>query len=276
MLDIATIAGLIAAFACVILGTILSGGVLASYWNLPSVVIVLGGTLGATIMSYPLNVTIVVLSKAAIKAFKIQKIDYLKTIDKIIDLAFIARKDGLLSIEKKLPELNDGFLQKGLQLAVDGLDSNKIIEIMETEIIELESRHSKAINWFSTASGYSPTFGMVGTIIGLIIALGNMSTPETLGKAVAVAFITTLYGVLFANLIFNPIAKKLSVRSDEEIKEKQLMLRGILGIQSGSNPRIIKEELLAFAKVNNLKNKDTKEELSKKDIKKPKLAKEAK
>jgi chemotaxis protein MotA len=273
MIDISTIAGFIFAFGCVIVGTILSGGVLSSYWNLASIIIVLGGTLGATIMSYPLKDTQIVLSKAAIKAFKTKKIDYLSTIDKIIDLALIARKDGLLSLEKKLPDLNDSFLQKGLQLAVDGLDSNKIIEIMENEIAELESRHSKAINWLTTASGYSPTFGMMGTIIGLIIALGNMSSPETLGKAVAVAFITTFYGVLFANLIYVPISKKLSIRSEEEVKEKQLMLKGILGIQNGSNPRIIKEELLVFIKTKKSEDKNVKN-LKSEELIKNKLEKE--
>lgn len=247
-MDIATIAGLIFAFGCVIAGTILSGGVLSSYWDLSSVIIVLGGTLGATVMSYPLKVTQIVLSKAAIKVFKAAKIDYIRTVDNIIEFALIARKEGLLSIEKKLPELKDEFLRKGLQLAVDGLDSNKIIEILESEIAELESRHSKAINWLNTASGYSPTFGMIGTILGLIIALGNMDSPEKLGQAVAVAFLTTLYGVLFANLVFTPFGRKLGIRSEEEAKEKELMLRGILGIQSGANPRIIKEELLVFIK----------------------------
>ncbi len=254
-MDIATIAGLVVSFACVIVGTLLSGGVLSSYLQLASAIIVFGGTLGATIMSYPLNVTITVLSKASLKAFKNVKIDYLKTIDKIIDLASIARKDGLLSLEKKLPELKDSFLEKGLQLAVDGLDSNKILEIMESEIEELESRHSKAINWLMTAGGYSPTFGMVGTVLGLIIALANMSTPEALGPAVAAAFLTTLYGILIANLFFIPVSKKLGIKSELEIKEKQLMLKGILAIQSGANPRIIKEELLVFVKENKSNNK---------------------
>jgi chemotaxis protein MotA len=266
MIDIATILGLVVALACVLLGTILSGGVLSSYWDLPSLIIVLGGTLAATVMSYPLKVTQIVLSKASLKAFKTTVVDYMKTIDTIIDIALLARKEGLLSIEKKLPELKDEFLQKGLQLAVDGLDSNKIIEIMESEITELESRHSQAINWLITASGYSPTFGMMGTILGLIIALGNMSSPEILGSAVAVAFLTTLYGVLFANLVFTPISRKLTIRNEEEIKEKELMLRGILGIQSGANPRIIREELLVFAKNMSGKQKN-KEKLIQPDLK---------
>ncbi len=258
MIDIATIAGLVISFACVIVGTILSGGVLSSYFQLASAVIVFGGTLGATIMSYPLNVTMTVLSKASMKAFKNVKIDYLKTIDKIIELAMLARKEGLLSLEKKIPELKDPFLQKGLQLAVDGLDSNKIIEILESEIIELESRHSKAINWLTTAGGYSPTFGMIGTVLGLIIALANMSTPEALGPAIAAAFLTTLYGILIANLFFIPVSRKLGIKSEDEIKEKQLMLKGILGIQSGANPRIIKEELLVFVKLKDSNNKNQK------------------
>lgn len=258
MIDIATIAGLIFALACVVAGTILSGGNIAKYWDLASIIIVLGGTLGGTIMSYPFSITKSALTKASVKAFKNNKIIYEKTIEDIISLALMARKEGLLSLEKKIPEMKDEFFKKGLQLAVDGLDSNKIIEIMESEISEMESRHSKAVNWFTTAAGYSPTFGMMGTIIGLIIALGNMDSPESLGQAVAVAFLTTLYGVLFSNLIYIPISRKLSIRSEEEVKEKQLILIGILGIQSGANPRIIKEELLVFAKSVTVKEKNKK------------------
>lgn len=253
-MDIATIAGLIISVAGILVGLQLSGGSISSYLQLASAIIVFVGTIGATVMCYPLEVTINVLTKAMFKAFKKYKVDNKKTVDQIIDFAAVARKDGLLAIEKRLKDVEDDFLKKGLQLAVDGLESNKIIEILEADIEELDNRHSRGAAWMATAGGYSPTFGMIGTVLGLIIALSNMDSPESLAQAVAAAFLTTLYGIVAANLFFLPVSKKLKLNNDMEIREKQLMIRGILAIQSGANPRIIKEELMAFLKEENEKN----------------------
>lgn len=253
-MDIATIIGLIVAIAAVLIGLVLSGGSVTAYMQLASAIIVFGGTLGSTFMSYPLEISINALSKTLVKVFKIRKANHLETVEKIVSFATIARKDGLLAIEKKLGNVEDRFLKKGLQLAVDGIESNKIIEIMEADLEEMEARHAQGINWFSTAGGYAPTFGIIGTVLGLIIALASMDSPEALGTAVAAAFLTTLYGIAAANLLFLPVAKKLKVNSEREMREKQLMMRGILGIQSGANPRLIKEELMAFAKLDAEKN----------------------
>lgn len=263
-MDIATIAGLIISTAGVLVGLILSGGTISSYLQLASAVIVFVGTIGATVMCYPLEDTINVFTRAMFKAFKKYKVDNTKTVDQIIEFAGISRKDGLLSIEKKLKAVDDDFLKKGLQLAVDGVESNKIIDILEADMEEMDNRHNRGAAWMATAGGYSPTFGMIGTVLGLIIALKNMDSPEGLAQAVAAAFLTTLYGIMAANLFFLPVSKKLKLNHEIESREKQLMLRGILAIQSGANPRIIKEELLAFLKEENKKNNKKEKEKPKK------------
>lgn len=254
-MDLATLTGLIISIAAIMVGIVLSGGTITSYFQLASVIIVIAGTIGATMMSFPLKTTMNVFQKTLGKAFRRNKVNHKHTMDTIINFAQIARKEGLLAIEKRLEGVNDRFLKKGLQLAVDGVESNKIIEIMEADLQELEARHVKGISWFSTAGGYSPTFGIIGTVLGLIIALSKMDSPDQLGTAVAAAFLTTLYGIIIANLFFMPVAKKLRLNSEEELREKQLMLRGILGIQSGANPRLIKEELMVFVQTRSEKNK---------------------
>lgn len=246
-MDIATISGLLVSLIAILVGIFLSGGNISSYFQLAAAVIVFIGTLGATTMSFHLSATIKVFKNTLGKAFKTHHIDYGGTINTVVDFAVLARKEGLLAVEKRLGEIKDRFFKKGLQLAVDGVDSNKIIEIMETDLQEMESRHAQGVSWFATAGGYSPTFGIIGTVLGLIIALSKMDSPDELGSAVAAAFLTTLYGIVIANLFFVPVAKKLRINSEAEVREKQLMLRGILGIQSGANPRLIKEELMVFA-----------------------------
>lgn len=256
-MDIATLIGFLISFAAIIAGMFLGGGSLRMYMQLTAAIIVIGGTFGATFMCFSLRDNIKILTKAGLKALFVTKHDLGKEIDRIVALAKIARKDGLLSLEKELEKIDDPFLRKGIQLTVDGVDSSKLIEILETEIEELGKRHKKGINWFRAAGGFAPTMGLMGTVLGLIIILSNMEDPDSIAKGIGAAFLTTLYGVILANLFFVPIANKLTLNSAEEVKMKQLIIKGVLGIQSGANPRIIEEELIAFIPREKLtKNKD--------------------
>jgi chemotaxis protein MotA len=245
-MDIATLIGLLISVISILVGMFLTGGSLRMYMQLAAAIIVIGGTFGATFMCFSLRDNVKILTKAGLKALFVVKHDFNREIKRIVALAKLARKEGLLSLEKELDNIKDPFLKKGIQMIADGLDSSKIITILETEIEELGARHNKGINWFSTAAGFSPTLGLMGTVLGLIVILSNLEDPNKIATGIGSAFLTTLYGVIFANLFFTPVSNKLKVNSTEEVKMKQLMLKGVLSIQSGVNPRIIEEELKAF------------------------------
>lgn len=157
-----------------------------------------------------------------------------------------ARREGLLALEQDVMEINDPFLQKGIQLVVDGTDPELVRNILETKLTFLEERHQKGRGLFSTMGQLAPSFGLIGTLIGLIQMLSQLDDPTNLGSGMAVALITTLYGALLANLLFNPLAGKLRIRSLEEVLLKEVMIEGVLSIQAGENPRIVREKLNAF------------------------------
>jgi chemotaxis protein MotA len=164
----------------------------------------------------------------------------------LVDFAEKARREGLLSLEQDVMEIDDSFLQRGIQLVVDGTDPELVRNILETKLTFLEERHQKGQDIFSSMGQLSPAFGMIGTLIGLIQMLTNLESPDSLGPGMATALITTFYGIIFANLFFIPITGKLKMRSEEEILMKEVMIEGILSIQAGENPRIVKEKLSAF------------------------------
>jgi chemotaxis protein MotA len=244
-MELSVIIGMLAAFGSLVVGIILEKGNVGSYIQVSAAIIVFGGTLGATLTSFALKDSLNIL-KVIKKVFFADKIDYKVEISKIIALANVARTDGLLSLEKEVEKIKNPFLKKGIRLTVDGTDSNKLVDIMETELEELEERHKKNALFFQTMGGFAPTLGITGTVIGLVISLGNLENPEEMASSIAAAFIATLYGIASANLIFIPIANKLRQSSASEIKLKKLMLRGVLSIQSGTNPRLIEEELLTY------------------------------
>ncbi len=244
-MDIAVIIGILAAFGSLVVGIILDHGNIGSYIQVSAAIIVFGGTIGATIASYSLKDTLNIL-KVTKKIFFSEKIDFMAEIKRIVSLANIARTEGILALEKEIDNIKNLFLKKGVRLTVDGTDSTKIVEIMETEIEEMEERHKKNAMFFQTLGGFAPTLGITGTVIGLVISLGNLENPEEMAKSIASAFIATLYGIASANLLFIPIGNKLKNKSAEEVKLKRLILRGILSIQSGVNPRIIEEELMTY------------------------------
>ncbi|MBZ4666232.1 motility protein A [Mahella sp.] len=243
-MDIATIAGLIAGIAFIAIGILLNASLL-TYYDLPSIMITLGGTIASTLISYPL--TNVFNTLGIIKnVFFVKKQNPKDIMDIILNMANTARREGLLALEEAAYQLDDPFMRKGILLVVDGTDPELVKNIMETELNYIEERHKQGWGILESMGNYAPAFGMIGTLIGLINMLKNLNDPDTIGPNMAVAIITTFYGSVLANLIFLPMAQKLKVRSAEEMLLKELVLEGVLSIQAGENPRIIEEKLKAF------------------------------
>jgi chemotaxis protein MotA len=244
-LDIATIIGLVLGIACVLFGMITGGGDMMQFWDPASVFITIGGAVSATVMSFPLS-NLAKLGGAIKAGFIPKKIDLNHDIDMIIDIANVARKEGLLALEDAVATMQEPFLKKGIMLMVDGSDPELIKSVLETELSYIEARHSIGSDMLMTLSSYGPAFGMIGTLIGLIQMLGGLDDPSNLGAGMSKALITTLYGSMIANMFATPLGKKLRVRSGEEILEKELLMEGLLSIQDGENPRIIRDKLTSF------------------------------
>lgn len=243
-MDIATLSGFISGMIFMVV-SILLGGRLGLFWDLPSVMITFGGAFASMLISYPIN-KLMNSIKTAKLAFKVQQLNPGSVIKQIIDLAFIARKEGLLALEEMGQTMDDDFLKKGILLIVDGTDPELVRSILETELAFVEGRHKESQGFWSTLSGLGPAWGMIGTLIGLINMLDNLDDPSTLGPSMSVALMTTLYGSVLANFVADPIANKLKIQSAEEILLKEVMIEGLLSIQAGENPRIIEEKLKAF------------------------------
>lgn len=239
-----TIIGILAGFSCIAISILIDGD-LASFFNVPSIFIVFGGVIASTIVSYPKK-ALKSLKIVFQNAFKAKTIDLNDDIDLVIRIANVARREGLLALEDALSDIDNPFLQKGVMLIVDGADAELVKNVLETEIAFIEDRHGQGQAIVMSMSSFSPAYGMIGTLIGLINMLKDLSDMNTLGPNMAVALITTFYGVVLANLVFTPIAKKLKAHSDMECLQKELYLEGLLSIQDGENPRIIKDKLTAF------------------------------
>lgn len=243
-MDIATLVGIIVAFGLVI-SSILMGGPGAWFINYPSIMIVLGGTTGATLIAYPLSEVLSVFGVVR-NVFLYHSRSAEKLVPIIVDFAKKARQEGILSFESQLKDMEDPFLAKGMRLAIDGMESNSIEDVLSTEIAYVEERHRLGAEIFSTMGAFAPAVGMLGTIIGLVQMLMQMEDPSSIGAPMAVALLTTFYGTLLANLLFLPIAGKLKTRSKQEILQKNLVIEGIISIQSGDNHRIVEQKLKAF------------------------------
>jgi len=247
-MDLATITGIISGIVLFV-WAIYMGGTISAFINIPSAMIVFGGTLAATLVNYPFS-KLASLTKMIKVVFNEKPLEAQDVIKTIINLAETARREGLLALEDAAYQLKDDFMQKGILLIVDGTDPDLVRNIMETELAFLEERHSEGQGILQTMGALSPAFGLIGTIIGLINMLKNLDSPELIGPGMAVALVTTFYGSLIANLFFIPMAGKLKVRSREEILVKEVMIEGMLSIQAGENPRIIEEKLKAFLSPN--------------------------
>ncbi|MCA1743188.1 MAG: motility protein A [Desulfonatronovibrio sp.] len=243
-MDLATIIGLVLAFGLVGAAIVFGGSPLI-FVNVPSALIVIGGTIGATLVNYPMGHVMGVIG--IIKNTFMTNVDSpSKIIEQFMDYANKARREGILSLEPMIKNIEDQYLKKGLQLTVDGLEPQTIQEIMETEISYLEDRHETGAEILAIMGSFAPAMGMIGTVIGLVQMLQSLDDPSAIGPSMAVALITTFYGAILANLIFNPMSGKLKARSKEEILAKEMMLEGILCISKGENPRIIEEKLNSY------------------------------
>ena len=243
-MDLATVLGMVLSFGLIGLA-LASGGSIMLFVHGPSMLIVFGGTLGATLTHYPLG-TVLRVGKVISKTFtsKIPSTEII--IDQFMDYANRARREGILALESVVKGIDDPYLRKGLQLTVDGLEPDSIQAILETEIGNTESRHEPGIDLLNALAAYAPALGMIGTVIGLVQMLQNMDDPSKIGPAMAVALITTFYGAVLANLVFLPMVGKLKQRSKEEVMIMEMQMEGILGISRGENPRIIREKLSSF------------------------------
>jgi chemotaxis protein MotA len=250
--DLTTILGLVIGLGALIGGYMWDGGHLEALIVPSAMVIIFGGTAGAVAISFPMS-RLKEIPKALGMAFKEKKRDPSVIIEELVDMATVARREGVLALEQRAQEHPNQFLRDGLMMVVDGTDPDLTRQILELEMDALEHHHEGWSKIFETAGGYAPAMGIIGTVMGLIHVLGNLSDPGTLGPAIAVAFTATLYGVSSANVIYLPIATKIKIRSKEQISEMELMLEGILALQAGENPQLIKKKLRSFQHQGNKK-----------------------
>lgn len=247
-MDIASIIGMVMCGFFLIYG-ICSGddgaAALGNFYDFSSILITFGGAICATLASHSMSDFLAGL-KSFLLIFKTPALDTPQIISKIIELSNVARKEGLLSLEEAAADLDDAFLKKGILLIVDGTDPELVRGIMDTELGSIDARHKKRIGFWEALGAMGPAWGMIGTLIGLVDMLYHMDDPSTLGPAMAVALITTLYGSLLANWICTPVSNKLKADNAIEMQQKEVMIEGLLSIQAGENPRVIEEKLKSF------------------------------
>ena len=245
-MDIATIVGILVGALLLGWSIMSSAGESAGVFiNVPSLLIVFGGAASAVLISFPLK-NVLGMFGVVRKTLQQKSRSPVKLIKDLVSYAEVARRDGILSLENLTKEIDDEFIVKGIQMAVDGTDPELIEQIMTSELESLEERHSSGKALLDALGKYAPAFGMIGTLIGLVVMLANLDDPDKIGPGMAVALITTLYGAIAANLVFIPMADKLEKRSGEEILLKTIVIKGVMSIQSGDNPRIVEQKLKTF------------------------------
>ena len=244
-LDNASLIGLALGIIEVLGGKYLEGGYIASLLQPTAALIVLGGTIGATVLNYPLE-TLKASMLALRKAFWGDRPNFNLIINTLVIFSQKARKEGIVSLESFAGSMNDPFLSKAVLLAVDGVDQEMLQNSMELELDNFVQRGESSARVFESAGGYAPTLGILGAVLGLIHVMNNLTDPNKLGAGIAVAFVATVYGVGSANLIFLPIAGKLKNKLHEETLAKEIILEGVLSLQRGENPRLVEQKLLGF------------------------------
>jgi len=248
-MDVATIGGLIIGIGAVLVSFVMEGGNLGAIVQPPAMLIVIGGTIGASIVTTSLKTlkTVPNLLKTALFSWPV---DPLRTIDLIVKMSEKARREGILGLENDLKDIRDPFFRKAIQLVIDGTEITVLKTILETEIAYIEDRHKRGILLFQKMGGFSPTLGIIGTVLGLIHTLGSTGNADRMAEAIAGAFIATLWGVALANLCYLPMGDKLKLRHEEELATLDLVMEGVISIQSGDNPRVVKTKLLSFVSPN--------------------------
>lgn len=248
-MDISSIIGLLLGISAIIMSFVWEGGHLESVLAGPAMFIVIGGTVGASMVTTSLD-TVLRIPRYLHIVFRGRKYDHFETIEQIVTMAERARRDGILGLEANLKSITNPFFKKALKLVIDGTEVTVLRSILETEISYIAERHSRGIGLFRTMGGFSPTMGIIGTVLGLIHTLANTDNPSRMASAIASAFIATLWGVALANLAWIPISEKLKFRHEEELANLELITEGVVSIQSGDNPRVIRTKLTSFINPN--------------------------
>jgi len=244
-MDILSVLGIALAIGAILGGQILEGGHPESIMQLTAFIIVMGGTIGAVMVNYPMPIFMKALSSLGM-VFGNVHVDRKGTIAKVVELGNISRKQGLLALEGHIKGLQDPLLAKGVQLVVDGMEPNKIREVLEVEVEMFEEEYTMAGKVYESLGGYAPTVGILGAVLGLIHVMENLADPSALGGGIAVAFVATVYGVGSANLFFLPMGGKIKMKAKELVVGKVLVIEGLVAVAQGENPRMIEEKLSGF------------------------------
>ena len=244
-MDIATLGGLIVGIGAVIVAFLMEGGHLSALFHGPALIIVIFGTFGAATVTTSLK-TLANVPNLLKVVFSHKSNDSITLIDRVVELAEKARREGILGLENDMDNMNNPIFKKAVQLVIDGTETTQLRNILETELANVGERHKTGILYFQKLGGFSPTLGIVGTVLGLIHALSQIDDAGNIASAIAGAFIATLWGISMANLCYLPISDKLRFRHEEESKSLELILEGMVSIQSGENPRMIRNKLLSF------------------------------
>ncbi len=245
-MDKATIGGLALGVGLLVMSVLIAkGATFAAFMDIPSGAVVIGGAIAASGIAFPIK-ALLSLPKVVMKVFFPRQQDLAPVVRQLVEFAEVARKDGILALESKVDEIEDPFILLGVQMAVDGTDVELMETILRSEIDAVAFRHKNGKSLMETLGRYAPAFGMIGTLMGLIIMLGNMDNPDMIGPGMAVALITTMYGAIMANLICLPFADKLAFYSKQEIQQREVIVRGLLSIQEGDNPRVLEQKLSTF------------------------------
>lgn len=258
-MDIASLLGLGLGFGFIVMSMVLGGAGLSIYVNIPSVLMVIGGSFAAIMVSNPLP-RVLGMTKYVRHVFKVPNYELEKTISTLVNFSERARREGLLALEDDIEEVEDEFLKNGIQMVVDGTDPEIIKTILYNDLSQLEERHAIGIKLMGDWASLAPAFGMIGTLAGLIAMLANLDDPDAIGSGMSLALITTMYGSILANMVLIPFKNKLQDRDQEERLTREIMIEGILSIQAGDNPNILKYKLVSF--LDPLKRQSMMEELS--------------
>lgn len=245
-MDLATALGIIIGAVVVVITMILDGGSPSELFSVPqAIMLIIGGSLAATVVTVPLDVALK-LPKYLSIAMMGTHFDTAGTIEMLTKMTDRARREGLLALEEDSKNIKDAFTRKAIMLLVDGVDASQVRTIMETTIEQMSERHSKGYGFFASAGAFAPTFGIIGTVMGLMNALKMLDNPQELAEAIAGAFLATWWGLFLANLIYLPIGKKLKTKSEEEVNYRVMIMEGVLALQAGENPRVLREKLSAY------------------------------
>lgn len=244
-MDIATIAGLLMAVAAIVYSVLAGGGTFGAFVDYPSIACVAGGATAVVFICFPLK-TVLSVGKVAKVVFFNKPPNLPELIETLVGLAETARRDGLLALEGKISDIKNPFIVLGIQMAVDGTRPEVIEDVLRSEIDAIATRHRDGKSVMDQAGRFAPAFGMIGTLLGLVMMLGNMDDPAAIGPGMAVALLTTLYGAVISNMFTIPFAEKLNYLNKQELLALDVIVRGIMGIQSGDNPRVIQQKLNTF------------------------------